>query len=92
MTQWNSPLTATEINISKASPVELVTEVTSMQKISSFVNNMDKDLIERIKKQDYAKAWDNFCFIMYLILDTIYMFCAFAIFKTQECSSNKLNF
>ncbi|XP_058268754.1 5-hydroxytryptamine receptor 3A-like [Hemibagrus wyckioides] len=83
---------ATEVSISKANAVELVTEVTSMQKISSFVNIMDKDLIERMRKQDYAKTWDNFCFIMYLVLDTIYMFCAFAIFKTQECSSNKLNF
>ncbi|MCI4385232.1 hypothetical protein PGIGA_G00047960 [Pangasianodon gigas] len=82
----------TEINCSKVNSVNLMTEVTSIQKISSFVNNMDKEIMEKKRKQDYAKSWDNFCFITYLFLDIIYMLCVFAIFKTQQCSSNKLSF
>lgn len=72
--------------------MDLVTELTSIQKISSFVNNMDKEAIEAKRKQDYAKSWDNLSFIVYLVVDIIYMFCAVVFLKTQKCSSNKLNF
>lgn len=86
-----SHLTETEIS-SKANAVDLVTELTSIRKISNFVNNMDKHAMEVKRKQDYAKSWDNLSFIVYLVLDIIYMFCSVVFFKTQKCSSNKLNF
>ncbi|KAI5097517.1 5-hydroxytryptamine receptor 3A-like [Silurus meridionalis] len=82
----------TEINSIKANSVDLMTELTSIQKISSFVSTMDKEEMEKNRKQDYAKSWDNFCFVTYLFLDIIYMLCAFSFFNTKRCSSNKLNF
>ncbi|XP_060748761.1 zinc-activated ligand-gated ion channel-like [Tachysurus vachellii] len=82
---------ATEMNSSKANAVDLMTEVTSIQKISSFVNNMDMELIEKMRRQVYAKYWDNFFFNVYLSLDIIYMLCAIAFFITKDCSSDKLD-
>ncbi|KAM9457014.1 5-hydroxytryptamine receptor 3A-like [Clarias gariepinus] len=81
-----------EINNSKPNSVDLVTEFTYIQRISRFVSDMDKDMMEKKKKQDNAKSWDNLCFIVYLILDIVYMLCAFAIVKTQKCSNDNLNF
>lgn len=79
------------MNSSKANSVDLMTEVTSIQKISSFVNNMDMELIEKMRRQVYAKYWDNFYFNVYLFLDIIYMLCAIAFFITKDCSSDKLD-
>ncbi|XP_017316131.1 5-hydroxytryptamine receptor 3A [Ictalurus punctatus] len=82
----------TEINSIKANSVDLISDYTSIQKISSFVNNMDKEVTEKKRRQDCAKSWDNLFFIIYLALDIIYMFCAFSFFKTQKCRTNKVNF
>ncbi|XP_062841093.1 5-hydroxytryptamine receptor 3A-like [Trichomycterus rosablanca] len=67
-------------------------EKTSIQKISSFVSNMDDQSADRKGKQDYAAFWDKICFWTYLSLDIIYMICVIVFFKTQHCTFDKLDF
>ncbi|KAI4900557.1 hypothetical protein NFI96_026745 [Prochilodus magdalenae] len=68
------------------------TKEESLQNISGYVENMDKEVKEKKRRLNYANSWDRICFWTYLIVDIIYSFSAIAITKTEFCKINNLEF
>ncbi|XP_072550471.1 5-hydroxytryptamine receptor 3A-like [Salminus brasiliensis] len=71
---------------------KLPTKEASVQNICSFVENMDKDVRDKTRRQNYANSWDRICFWTYLCLDMIYSIIMIAVTRTEFCKVNNLEF
>ncbi|KAL7850759.1 hypothetical protein SRHO_G00201080 [Serrasalmus rhombeus] len=68
------------------------TKEASIQSISSFLENMDKEAREKKRRQNYANFWDRICFWTYMIVDIIYSLSIIGITRAQFCKINNLEF
>lgn len=84
----------TDINLNGVSAVsnDVTTKDTSIQKIVTFVENIEKTNKEMKERHDFAGRFDRACFWGYLFLDIVYVICIIGITRTEFCKINNLDF
>lgn len=84
----------TDINLNGVSaiPVDVTAKDASIQKIVTFVENIEKTNKEAKLKHDHASRFDRACFWGYVCLDVIYVSCVIGITRTDFCKINNLDF
>ncbi|XP_036446404.1 5-hydroxytryptamine receptor 3A-like [Colossoma macropomum] len=70
----------------------LTKEGNSLEKIVSFVENIDKKEKKIKMRQTFANNLDKICFWIYLSLDIIYSVCVTILTRTEYCKFNNLDF
>ncbi|XP_036446323.1 5-hydroxytryptamine receptor 3A-like [Colossoma macropomum] len=71
---------------------DVSTEEASVQKVVTFLENMEKANEESKKRQFFANRFDKICFWIYFCIDVIYIICLTAITRTEFCKINNLDF
>ncbi|XP_017569529.1 5-hydroxytryptamine receptor 3A-like [Pygocentrus nattereri] len=71
---------------------DVSTEVASLQKVVTFLENMETANEGSKKMQLFANRFDKICFWIYFCIDVIYTMCFIAITRTEFCKINNLDF
>lgn len=72
--------------------VDVAAKDDSIQKIVTFVENIEKTNKETKKKHEHANQIDRAFFWGYLCLDIIYVICVTGVTGTDFCKINNLDF
>ncbi|KAI5619081.1 5-hydroxytryptamine receptor 3A-like, partial [Silurus asotus] len=71
---------------------EVTAKDASIQKIVTFVENIEKTNEKTKKRHEYASRFDRACFWAYLFLDIVYVICVIGITRTEFCKINNFDF
>lgn len=84
----------TGINLNDVSTISVdeTAKDASIQKVVTFVENIEKTNKDIKDRHDYASWFDKACFWGYLCLDIVYVICIIGITRTEFCKINNLDF
>ncbi|XP_022527149.1 5-hydroxytryptamine receptor 3A [Astyanax mexicanus] len=86
------PRSDLSVNCAVTKSSALNKEEDSLEKIGSFLENMDKEEKMMKERQIYTNNLDKICLWIYLILDIVYSLCILILTRTAMCNFNNLDF